>query len=208
MLQGRKDVLKNSDLLSRESLDFEHIRRTVPLALIIARYGLDAELERVGSQLRGRCPIHQGTNVQQFAVDLRKGVWRCFGDCNRGGGSLELVAEIEHLELREAAALVSRWFAIAHPRPVRVQRHQLKGVQAMSGRPSHKVFVVEDRETEGEGNDAFWTRIGSAWPNKDGKGFNIALSALPINGRLVLREYTPDDEKKDEEKKSRFQRKK
>src|SRR5204862_7658790 len=104
--------------------------------------------------------------------------------------------------------LVSRWFAVAHLRPVRVQRHHLKGVQAMSGRPSHKVFVVEDRETEGEGNDAFWTRIGSAWPNKDGKGFNIALSALPINGRLVLREYTPDDEKKDDEKKvAKFRKK-
>jgi hypothetical protein len=50
-----------------------------------------------------------------------------------------------------------------------------------------KVFVVEDREEEGEGNDAFWTRIGSAWPHKDGKGLNLVLSALPINGRLVLR---------------------
>ena len=37
---------------------------------------------------------------------------------------------------------------------------------------------------------------------------NLVLSALPINGRLVLREYTPDDEKKDEEKKvAKFRKK-
>jgi hypothetical protein len=34
------------------------------------------------------------------------------------------------------------------------------------------------------------------------------LSALPINGRLVLREYTPEDEKKDDEKKvAKFRKK-
>ena len=69
----------------------------------------------------------------------------------------------------------------------------------MSGKPSHKAFVVEDRD-EGEDNDAFWTRVGSAWPHKDGKGLNIVLSALPISGRLVLREYTHEDAKADEVK--------
>jgi hypothetical protein len=81
------------------------------------------------------------------------------------------------------------------------------GVWAMSGKPSHKVFVVEDVEKECDDNDAFWTRIGSAWSHKDGKGLNLVLSALPINGRLVLREYTPDDEKKDVEKVTRFRKK-
>lgn len=58
-------------------------------------------------------------------------------------------------------------------------------------RPSHKCFVVEDR---GEGKDAIWTRIGSAWPHKDGKGFNVQLSALPATGgRVVLREFTEED---------------
>jgi len=47
----------------------------------------------------------------------------------------------------------------------------------------HGVFVVE-----GEGDKAFWTRVGAAWPHDDGKGFNIQLSCLPVNGRLVIRE--------------------
>jgi CHC2 zinc finger len=190
-------------------VDFAEFRRIAPLSLILSHYGLDAELKRVGSSLRGCCPIHKGSNPQQFVVDLRRNVWRCFGDCKRGGGSLELVAEIEHLALRDAAALVAQWFAIAPQGRARGHSHQQKGHQAMSGKPSHKVFVVEDKEVaEGEDNDAFWTRIGSAWPHKDGKGLNLVLSALPINGRLVLREYTPEDEKKDDEKKvAKFRKK-
>ena len=62
-------------------------------------------------------------------------------------------------------------------------------------KPTHKVFVVE-----GEGDDAFWTRIGSAWPHKDGKGLNVVLSALPLNGRLVLREFGEDDDKHADDK--------
>jgi hypothetical protein len=70
----------------------------------------------------------------------------------------------------------------------------------------HKLGLKE--VAEGEDNDAFWTRIGSAWPHKDGKGLNLVLSALPINGRFVLREYTPEDEKKDVEKKvAKFRKK-
>ncbi len=67
-------------------------------------------------------------------------------------------------------------------------------------KPAYKAFTVEDRG-EGEQADAFWTRIGSAWPHKDGKGFNVVLSALPVNGRIVLREFTEEDAKAEEEKK-------
>lgn len=43
-------------------VDFGRLRHLLPLSLIISHYGLDAELKRVGShQLRGKCPIHQGT---------------------------------------------------------------------------------------------------------------------------------------------------
>ena len=60
--------------------------------------------------------------------------------------------------------------------------------------------MVEEREGEGKDEDAFWTRVGSAWPHKDGKGYNIVLSALPLNGRLVLREFSEDDDKADDGK--------
>lgn len=58
-----------------------------------------------------------------------------------------------------------------------------------SNGPAFAVYVVEERE----GKDPFWTRIGSAWAHKDGDGFNLTLSALPINGRLVLRKPKVDE---------------
>ena len=71
-------------------------------------------------------------------------------------------------------------------------------------KPTHKVFTV--RDSEEEGGKAFWTRLGSAWEHKDGKGFNIALDALPLNGRLVLREFSEEDEKGDDDGKRKVER--
>jgi hypothetical protein len=64
----------------------------------------------------------------------------------------------------------------------------------MSGeRPSHSCFVVEDREGA-NGKEAYWLKTGSAWPHKDGRGFNLQLSALPASGgRIVLREFTEEE---------------
>jgi hypothetical protein len=49
--------------------------------------------------------------------------------------------------------------------------------------PSHIAYQVRDRE----GKKGVWTRIGSAWPHADGKGFNIQLVAVPLDGRVSLR---------------------
>lgn len=35
---------------------------------------------------------------------------------------------------------------------------------------------------------SFFTRIGVAWPNSDGNGFNIRLDGLvPLDGRITVR---------------------
>ena len=49
--------------------------------------------------------------------------------------------------------------------------------------PSHIAYQVRDRE----GKKSFWTRIGSAWAHQDGKGFNIQLEVVPLDGRITLR---------------------
>lgn len=177
---------------------FEQVRRAVPLAAVLERYHVLGKLKRSGRQLVGCCPIHGGSNKKQFVVDLDKQLWRCFSPEHDSGGSiLEFVAEMEKVEIKEAAELIAQWFAIAPRRPIEKTKERRR---MMSGeKPSHKAFVVEDR---GEGNDAdaFWTRIGSAWPHKDGKGLNVVLSALPVGGRVVLREYTDEDAAEDEKK--------
>ena len=185
-------------------VDFAHLRRVVPLTLILSRYGLDA-FKCVGSRLKGACPIHKGSNARQFVVDPNASTWRCFGDCNRGGGSLEFVAEMEHVGIIEATKLIAGWFAVPFEQSRVVNTSERR--RTVSGKPSHKAYVVEDR-SEGDDNDAFWTRIGSAWPHKDGKGLNIVLQAVPTNGRLVLREYTDEDAKVDEEKQKKVAKRK
>jgi hypothetical protein len=63
--------------------------------------------------------------------------------------------------------------------------------------PSARAYTVREGSTKG--NKAFWTRIGSAWLHKDGKGFNVQLDALPVDGRLVVRAITPKGETIDPE---------
>ena len=55
-------------------------------------------------------------------------------------------------------------------------------------KPTHEVFVVE-----GEGQYSSWTRIGAAWPHKDGDGYNMQLQAMPLSGRLVVRRSRADN---------------
>ena len=38
-----------------------------------------------------------------------------------------------------------------------------------------------------------WNKIGVAFPNSDGKGFRIVLSALPLDGVIVLRVFEPKE---------------
>jgi hypothetical protein len=52
-------------------------------------------------------------------------------------------------------------------------------------RPTHAIFAVT-----GEGEKAYWLRIGAAFAHKDGKGSALVLDAIPLTGRIVMREIT------------------
>jgi hypothetical protein len=64
-----------------------------------------------------------------------------------------------------------------------------KSEPTASRSPSHVAYQVRDRE----GQKAIFTRIGAAWPHKDGQGFNIQIEAVPLDGRITLR--VPTDKK-------------
>jgi hypothetical protein len=51
------------------------------------------------------------------------------------------------------------------------------------------VYVIYDAKTEGERSR--WVRIGVAFDNKDGS-LNVLLDALPLSGRLHIRERESD----------------
>ena len=46
-------------------------------------------------------------------------------------------------------------------------------------------FTVEEYESNGK-TQKRWTKIGAAFPHKEGIGFNIELKAFPVDGRLVV----------------------
>jgi hypothetical protein len=54
------------------------------------------------------------------------------------------------------------------------------------------VFTVEEYEANGKTGKR-WTKIGAAFPHKEGLGFNIELKAFPIDGRLVALPPDTDD---------------
>ena len=67
---------------------------------------------------------------------------------------------------------------------------------ADSNKPNARAYTVRKGSS---GSKDFWTRIGSAWLHKDGKGFNLQLEALPVDGRLVVRAISAKGETVDPE---------
>ena len=47
------------------------------------------------------------------------------------------------------------------------------------------VFTVREFEGSTGQKAKSWTKVGVAFAHRDGPGFNLELSALPLDGRLV-----------------------
>jgi hypothetical protein len=56
----------------------------------------------------------------------------------------------------------------------------------------YDAFTVREYHAGGETKHD-WTRIGVAFPNTDGKGFRLTLSALPLDGVVVIRLHEPKE---------------
>lgn len=66
------------------------------------------------------------------------------------------------------------------------QRHEETPYRDAGRKPDYIGFSVKDR---GPDQDAVWTRLGAAWAHKDGQGYDIQMDAIPVDGRLTLREF-------------------
>ena len=56
------------------------------------------------------------------------------------------------------------------------------------------VFTVEEYERDGKAQKR-WTKIGAAFPHKEGIGFSIELKAFPVDGRLVVLPPDPTEDR-------------
>lgn len=92
-------------------VDFKEIKEKVTIKMLLDHY--QVELTKSGKNYVGSCPIHKGTNPKQFSVNLERNIWRCFGNCNKGGNALDLVCEMEGgISAYGAAVKLSYWFAL------------------------------------------------------------------------------------------------
>jgi len=71
------------------------------------------------------------------------------------------------------------------PQPNRKETIMTQQPTLLARKPTHRLYNVT-----GEGKSANWTEIGAAWPNKDGHGFSVTCEAIPLKGRIVMREIT------------------
>ena len=62
----------------------------------------------------------------------------------------------------------------------------------------HWVYTIVPRPKQTD----YWLKIGAAYPNSDGKGWNILLQALPLmwdgQCKIVIREANPKDKEGEE----------
>ena len=50
-------------------------------------------------------------------------------------------------------------------------------------KPSHLAYQVSD----GQDGKSYFNRIGAAFEHRDHQGYNIALDAVPVDGKITLR---------------------
>ncbi|HKR10929.1 MAG TPA: CHC2 zinc finger domain-containing protein [Pyrinomonadaceae bacterium] len=94
-----------------EWVDFKIIKAAVTMQMVLDRYRLI--LKKSGSELRGKCPIHRGSDTKHFTANTSKNVFKCFfAQCGAHGNILDFVAAMERCSVREAAVKLKDWFRV------------------------------------------------------------------------------------------------
>lgn len=98
---------------SNQWVDFERVKAEVPIAEVLAEYGLQRDMKRRGDELVGTCPIHANADYEKdsFAANTVKNIWQCFS-CGASGNVLDFVMAMEDVSVREAALKLQEWFHI------------------------------------------------------------------------------------------------
>jgi hypothetical protein len=109
---------KNRKLL----FDINSICAHVTMEQVLEHYHLLNNFKHFEHDLmKGRCPIHIGTDDTHFLINTRKNLWVC-SKCLKGGSVLDFVRLKESaIPIKYAALLISIWFDL--PQRVRLETH-------------------------------------------------------------------------------------
>ena len=94
-------------------VDFQKLKEEISMEMILEHYGFLDELKVKGDRAMGKCPLHGGSNLNQFSVSLSKNIFQCFsGNCKAKGNILDFVATKEGISIREAGLKIQDWFSV------------------------------------------------------------------------------------------------
>lgn len=96
---------------NKRYVDYRQLKDQVSLAMILDRYNITGDLKKRGSELQGRCPLHQGEGHRSFHANISKNAFHCFS-CNKKGNILDFVAAKESCTVQEASLLIADWFQV------------------------------------------------------------------------------------------------
>jgi len=82
----------------------ERIKLRSPIETVVAERV--QELRKRGALYWARCPFHE-ERTPSFAVDPRRGTWRCFGACGEGGDVISFLERFDGLSFLDALRLLA-----------------------------------------------------------------------------------------------------
>ena len=171
----------------RPFLDFKDIKARARFLDVLDRYHV--QVKKVSqAQYTCDCPLPSHVNKKEhgtFAVNIEKGVFKCFSDSCRhaGNGSqgnvIDFVSEMEKTSVYEAAAKLAEWFRDTSPKEEPLAAYP-EGNKTLG-------FVLKDIDPEHEMIQARGIRVPTA--KEWGVGF------FPGNGSMMNRIVFPLYEK-------------
>ena len=117
-------------------VNYKEIKARVNIGQVLEHYGVLGNLREKGDELIGCCPIHHGTNANQFHASRTKNNFMCFGNCHGGGNVIDFVVLMEGgdkengEDVRAAAIRMQEWFGLTFERPHGGRRTAVASVPA------------------------------------------------------------------------------
>ncbi len=97
--------------------ELDRIKNEVSVQRLVEASGV--ELKKMGKDLRGRCPLHEGDNEPSLFVTPAKNLWHCFG-CGAAGGPIDWVIKTRGVSFRHAVELLKADPSLAAGTPQKV----------------------------------------------------------------------------------------
>lgn len=128
--------------------ELERLKREVSVERLAEARGV--KLSRVGKDLRGVCPFHEGDREPSLFVDPGQNLFHCFG-CGAKGSAVDWVMKAEGVSFRHAVELLrtDAPLDVAHREP-RGKKGQPLKVSTVRRLPPPISLEAEDRELLGQ----------------------------------------------------------